>query len=149
MLPAERLLVSLTTPPWSAVYLVPSSFLIFPIYHFIFDNRRSVSGLAAVFFGVLLVIRFGPAVVRRFNPVSKAVQAGWFRNRLLAKRYDLYQWQKLFWVGWGIFGYAAWFNKLRGMPMALAALCVATGGVAAVAWQRKRSAIEVVELSPK
>src|ERR1700682_6014660 len=133
MHPAEKLLVSLTTPPWCAVYLVPVGFLIFPVYHFFFGNSRSASALAVVFFGVLLVLRFGPALGRRFIPVSKAVQEGWFRNRLLAKRYDSYQWQKLFWIGWGIFVYAAFFSGLRGMPVALAAVCVAMGAVAAVA----------------
>jgi hypothetical protein len=137
MRPAERLLVSLTTPPWCALYLVPAGFSIFPIYHFSLGNNRSAPGLAVVFFGVLLVLRFGPAVGRRFIPVSKAVQAGWFRNRLFAKRYDSYQWQKLFWFGWGIFVYSAFFSRLGGTPMALAAVCVVTGAIAAVVWQKR------------
>jgi len=147
MHPGERLLVSLTMPPWCAVYLFPAGFSIFPI-HRLFFGGRSGPTLGVVFFGVLLMLRFGPAVVRRFLPVSKEVQTGWFRNRMLAKRYDLYQWQKLLWVGLGVLGYAAVFRGLRGTPMVLAAVCLIAGGIAAIAWREKRLAMQAGRLSP-
>jgi hypothetical protein len=149
MRPAEKLLVSLTKPPWCAAYLVPAGFLIFPIYHYFVGDSHSGSVLALVFFGVLLVIRFGPVFVRRLIPVSREVQAGWFQNRILAKRYDSYQWQKLFWIGLGIFGYAASFGELGGMSTVLAAICVLVGGVAAIVWRKRRLAIRERELSPR
>jgi hypothetical protein len=140
--PVEQLMISLTAPPWCAIYLLPAGFVIFPILHRFFGKTAPVWGLAIVFSGVLLVLRFGTAIVRRFLPVSDNVRRGWYRNRVVAKRYDLYQWQKLFWVGFGIFVYAVGWGALGGAPMGLAAACVMVGGIAAAGWRRKRLAIE-------
>jgi hypothetical protein len=142
MRPVEKLLLAVTTPPWCAVYLVPSGFLIFPIFYALFGVNGPWWALSAVFFGVLLALRFGPAVLRRFLPVSKEVRDCWFRNRVLAKQYDSYQWQKLFWFGWGIFIYAALLDGLRSVPLGLAAFCVVTGGFAAAVWRKRRLAIQ-------
>jgi len=140
--PVEELMISLTTQPWCAIYLVPTGFVVFPIFCLLFGETGAVWELATVFCGVLLVVRFGTAIVRRFLPISDNVRQGWYRNRVIAKRYDSYQWQKLFWVGLGIFAYAVGWGGLRPAPMALAAACMIVGGIAAAVWRKTRLTIE-------
>jgi hypothetical protein len=139
MLPSEQLLVSLTTPHWFAVYLLPCGFVIFPIYRVLFGANGPGWASFGVFLGVLILIRFGTAFFRRLLPVSEKIKAGWSRNRALAKRYDSYQWQKLFWVGCGIFAYAALFDGFGSLPLGFAAACVLAGGFAAWVWQKAKT----------
>lgn len=52
------------------------------------------------------MLRLVPAVLRRIFPFSSEAKDLWFQRRNLGKRYDSYQWQKLFWLGLGMLPYA-------------------------------------------
>jgi hypothetical protein len=148
MSPGDKLLVSLTAPPWCALYLGPAGFLTFPVFHLLFDRRGNAWGLAVVLCGLLLVVRFGAAGLRRFLPVSDAVRQGWYRNRALAKQYDSYQWRKLFWVGWGVCAYAI-LARMRGAPLVFGSACILTGGIAGLIWQNRKKEMDRAEAAPK
>lgn len=129
--------VKLTQPPWFALYLVPAGFTVFAVFDRAFGVTGSPWALAAVFFGVLLTLRFGTAIVRRFLPVSRAVKRAWFETRLLAKRHDCYQWQKLLWVGLGILLYAGLHAGGHPAPVVLGVACLAAGGAATARWRSR------------
>ncbi len=59
-----------------------------------------------LFLALLIGLRVVPAVLRELLPFSAEAKQIWFDRRQIAKRYDSYQWQKLFWVGLGLLPYA-------------------------------------------
>ena len=136
--PWERLCVNVTQPPWFALYLVPAGFLVFPVFHFIFGAHRATWAVALVLFGLLFALRCGTACLRRLMPVSRAVKNAWFETRTLAKRYDSYQCQKLFWVGLGILIYAGLFAGFQDRQMLLAVMCLVFGGAGIARWRSRR-----------
>ena len=135
--PAERVCVKLTQPPWFALYLIPAGFVVFAVFERGFGAAGPVWALALVFFGVLVLLRLGTAMLRRLIPVSRAVKHAWFQNRLLAKRHDSYQWQKLLWIGFGILLYAGLRAHVHPTPILLAVTCLAAGGLGAARWRSK------------
>ena len=60
----------------------------------------------ALFLALLIGLRVGPAVLRKVLPFSAEAKQIWLDRRQIAKKYDSYQWQKLFWVGLGLLPYA-------------------------------------------
>lgn len=97
----ELLLIRLTRPHWFALYLVPSGFLAAHTYFWLFGNDSSSLGFAGFTLVALLGLRVLGALARRTVPVSGTVKTGWAGARLVGKRYDSFQWQKLLWVGVG------------------------------------------------
>jgi hypothetical protein len=98
----ERFLIGLDGWPWSAVSRVVLGFAIAPVFYVLTGGRGSVWGFPAYFIGVLVLLRVVPAVLRLALPFSREAKQIWSERRFLAKRYDSYQWQKLFWVGLGL-----------------------------------------------
>src|SRR5258705_344801 len=68
---------------------------------------------APLFLAVLVALRIVPGVTRRLFPFSPALRGVWLERRLLARRYDSYQWRKL--VGFGC-GLGAWLVVSRISP---------------------------------
>ena len=132
----EKVFVFVAQPPWHALYLVPSGFSIFPVFHCLVGEGGPAWVLAFVFAGVLLALRCGVAVLRRFVPVSKEVKRVWLQRRVLAKQYDSYQWRKLSWVGLGIAVHAWLSANPQSVQIVLALACIAAGAAAAVFWHR-------------
>src|SRR5580704_16473724 len=91
----ERFLLQLQIFPWNAFYLALLGFAIPSGMAFLPIGTRSIWTLLVFFFGALVLLRLGPAIIRKLVPFSSAVQSVWFDRRQLAKRFDSYQWQKL------------------------------------------------------
>jgi hypothetical protein len=133
----EKATAALTAPPWHAWYLVPTGLVVLPIHRFLFGADASISALVAVFFGVLLSVRLGTAVFRRGLPVSKAVRDAWFQNRVLAKHYDSYQWQKLLCIGTGMALYMGFSGRpLSASHATLMIVCMFLGAAGRIVWKR-------------
>jgi hypothetical protein len=94
-----------------------------------------------VFVAVLVLMRGVPIGFRRLVPFSGSVRNAWASRRLMAKRYDSYQWQKLFWMGWGLLAGMVWSNDFGSAPRVLAVASLAAGALGVVAWRRRQALI--------
>lgn len=133
----EKIILHLERPPWQEICRIAIGFLVFPLCHRLFG--QNVGQLAFWFFWVVLLgLRIVPLIVRRLLPFSEAAQEFWAEQRRLGKRYDSYQWQKLFWIGLGMLGYAVLFDDFARSSGFLAAFCLVTGGTGLLIWRRTR-----------
>jgi hypothetical protein len=97
------------------------------------------------FLCVLIALRVLPAVFRKLLPFTREVEAIWAQRRRAAKRYDSYQWSKLFWFGIGMACYVAVSGGWDGILGALTVFCTIGGGVGFAFW-RIRCAAENVTI---
>jgi hypothetical protein len=89
-----------------------------------------------LFVALLLGLRVGPAVLRLVLPFSAEAKEIWSERRFLAKRYDSYQWQKLFWLGLGMLPYVVAARGTRLGELAVTGLCLIAGGVGQLIWHK-------------
>lgn len=102
-------------------------------------GRDQVWIALALFFGLLVGLRVVPAVLRMILPFSAETKGIWFERRQLAKRYDSYQWQKLFWIGAGLLAFAAIGGGLRPGEQVVALICLVGGGAGLWFWHTART----------
>jgi hypothetical protein len=84
---------------------------------------------------MLLLLRAVPAMIRKVIPFSQAVQIIWWNRRQLAKRYDSYQWRKLFWIGTGMAIYAASTADFSSSSILIFSFCILAGAAGLVRWR--------------
>jgi hypothetical protein len=118
----ERYLVDLDSGPSGAVCRVTLGLCIPPAF-------RALIGLRVI-----------PAVLRKLLPFSAEAKKIWSDRRQIAKVYDSYQWQKLFWIGVGLLPYAAVGGGLRTGETVLTVICLAGGGAGLLIWRRINAA---------
>jgi hypothetical protein len=135
----EASLVRLQEPPWDGIYRVVIGFLIFPMSSAVLGKEASGWSLAALFVGMLFTLRLGPAVLRKLLPFSGEVLGTWAKRRQIAKRYDSYQWRKLFWIGIGLIVHAVAFDGFWTARMVLASTCLASGLIGTLTWRAHRA----------
>jgi len=95
---------------------------------------------------LLIGLRVGPAVLRKLLPFSAEAKQIWLDRRQIAKKYDSYQWQKLFWVGLGLLPYANAGGGLKAGEMVLTAICLIRGCAGLLIWRRINAAPPVAQL---
>ncbi len=137
----EQFLVKLDSGLWSAVSRIVLGFCIPPVFRAVTGGHDRIWIALLLFLGLLIGLRVIPAVLRMILPFSAETKAIWFQRRQLAKRYDSYQWQKLFWVGAGLVAFAAFVGGLRPGEQVLALICLVGGG-AGLAYWRKTAAVQ-------
>jgi hypothetical protein len=118
------------------MYQLLIGFLVIPTFVRAFNHGVSDWRLLPFFVLVLAAVRVVPAVARHVLPFSSELQTRWFNQRVLAKRYDSYQWRKLFWFGLGLSGYVALFDRAGRIDRLLALGCLLAGGLGLLAWRR-------------
>jgi hypothetical protein len=139
----EGSLTHLEELPWSAVYRMAIGFAILPVFAFAFGKNASGLVLAIFFLGVLFLLRLVPAVFRRLLGFSQAAQSAWLTRRQMARRYDSYQWQKLFWIGLGLAASIAVSGDLRTSRVMLTSICLSAGAAGLVFWRMKHAGSQV------
>lgn len=140
MKPLERLLTGLDSWPWIAVWRVALGLAIPPAFRLLPGGRDSVWITFTLFIGLLVALRLAPVVLRRALPFSAAAKAIWAERRFLAKRYDSYQWQKLFWVGLGLLPYALIRDGLSNGELVVTLICLIGGGAGLFFWHKVNAA---------
>jgi hypothetical protein len=136
------------TPPWHALYRVVIGFFLVPLFWW--QGSDSIDWrLFPFFLFMLLVLRVVPAIVRHVLPFSSDLQDHWFRQRLVAKRCDSYQWRKLFWLGLGMATWVVLLGRIRGVEGFLALACLLTGAAGELVWRRVRQTDQVSQFLPK
>jgi hypothetical protein len=133
----ERVLVRLDLPPWGGLCRVTVGYLTFPAWSKLTNNVSSDWTLFPFLLVVLAALRVIPLVMRRLLPWSESVQALWAERRRLAKRFDSYQWQKLFWIGLGLALYAWQLGQRSEALMTLTFICLLSGSIALGIWRRR------------
>jgi hypothetical protein len=138
MTSVELVLVAIEEWPWSALWRIFLGLAIVPVFHSLTGADQSVYVHLALFIALLATLRVVPALLRFALPLSAEAKAIWKKRRFIAKRYDSYQWQKLFWIGLGMLPYAIAGRGLKSGEMAIAAFCLVGGALGLLAWHRTR-----------
>jgi len=133
----ERYLLLLEQYPWSIGTRIGVGFIILPVLSHFCDDQRQIWCVTGSFLGILFLLRLGPAIVRKFLPFSQEAHLIWMERRQLAKRFDSYQWQKLFWMGIGMAGYAMVSGNAGNAIGALLVFCLIGGGLGVLIWGRR------------
>lgn len=143
MHPLERFLIDLDSGSWSAISRVALGLAIPPLLRVLSAGDDSIWISLGLFVGLLAALRVVPAVLRRVLPFSPEAKAIWLERRFRAKRYDSYQWQKLFWIGLGIVPYALIGDGLRIGELVVMLICLMGGGAGLFFWRRVNAAVTI------
>lgn len=138
----ERLILRLDEHPWHAVYRVAIGFVIIPTWRFLFEDRAPGWSLIALFFATLLGLRIFPMFLRKALPFSSNARATWAARRERARKYDSYQWQKLFWIGLGLALNALLSREDEGGGQLLTMGCLIAGAAGVAAWHRRSATLK-------
>jgi hypothetical protein len=134
----EKLMLCAEQTPFAILYRALIGFSLMPLFSFLYGDSGTFRNLVPLFIGILFMLKLVPLILRRLIPSPQAVQIVWAKQRQLAKRYDCYQWQKLFWIGLGMSAYLVFWSKAHGAFMFLTLFCLVTGGLALLLWRRVR-----------
>ncbi|MCC8970520.1 MULTISPECIES: hypothetical protein [Bradyrhizobium] len=136
MTSVERFLINLDTWPAGAFLRIGLGLCILPVFRLLSGGDDRIVVALTMFLALLLALRLVPAVCRRVLPFSREAKDLWFKRRNLGKRYDSYQWQKLFWMGLGMLPYALISGGLGRGEIVLLAICTIGGGAGLLLWRR-------------
>jgi len=136
----DKILVSIDRNPVGGLIRILIGFFFIPAWS-LFDEDVDADWTLIISFMVLLLsMRIIPALMRKLLPLSSEVKAVLAERRRLAKRYDSFQWQKLFFIGLGLACYTLVWNR-SWWSMALSTFCVLCGGIGVVRWYRQVSKV--------
>jgi hypothetical protein len=136
MKPFERFLIGLDTWPWSALVRVGIGLCSTPVSRALFGSRDSVWIFPVLVVVLLVALRVVPALIRLALPFSAKAKEIWAQRRALAKRYDSYQWQKLFWIGLGLLLHFIIAGEAAPAEIAVAAVCLIGGSMGLLIWSK-------------
>jgi hypothetical protein len=140
----ERFLVRLDGGPWIAVSRVALGFVIAPAFRTIAAEQDQVVITLALLLALLIGLRVLPALLRGALPFSAEARSIWSQRRQVAKIYDSYQWQKLFWIGLGLLAFAAVSGGQRTGELVIMVFCLIGGTAGLLLWQRNKAGVEIV-----
>jgi hypothetical protein len=132
----ERILVDLDGPTSGPAARVLLGLVMVPAFRVTAGGSDRAWIFIALFFGLLMALRVAPAVLRHALKFSDEAKAIWAERRGIAKRYDSYQWQKLFWIGLGMVPTVATAQSLRVGELIVLAMCLIGGGAGLFLWRR-------------
>jgi hypothetical protein len=135
----EKFLIAADEGAWGAICRVALGLAMPLAFRTLSGGHDSIWGFLAFFLAVLIGLRVGPVIIRRVLPFSPQTRDIWAKRRTLAKRYDSYQWQKLFWIGLGLLPSVIAAQGTRPGELLITGLCLIGGGTGQLIW-RKASA---------
>lgn len=138
----ERCIALLDDYPWSAFYRVGLGYVMLPLFSLLCGKECRDWCVAGVFLGTLFALRLATAILRKALPFSNEVKVIWAERRQMAKRFDSYQWQKLFWLGIGMASYAMISAKVGGVVGVLIVFCLTSGGLGVLLWRRRAVSVQ-------
>ena len=135
---SQRLLLAFDAPPWCQLWRIGLGYAIVPAWLRLTPPGAPRWTVFPFFVGALLAVRIVPAVIRRLIPFDGAVQATWRERRRLAKRFDSYQWQKLFWIALGLTIHMSLSANPFAVVATLTVICAVAGASGLVFWTFRR-----------
>jgi len=137
----DKVLVSIDRRPFDGLLRALIGFVAIPVLSFLRLDIRSNFTLIIGLLSLLLSLRIVPVFLRKLLPLSSEVKAVWSERRQVAKRYDSFQWQKLFYVGIGLACYMLVSRELQTSSIAVSAFCVLFGAIGIVSWYMQASRV--------
>ena len=131
----ETISLKLDQLPWGGILRALVGLVLIPSYAFFSQGRFPAWGILLFFLLALVALRIAPLVFRKAIPFSEDAKSIWAARRRLAKFYDSYQWQKLFWIGLGFGLYLVWRKETDAYKNGLVAVCVLGGAVGLWIWR--------------
>jgi len=141
MRPFEQVLIDLDSGAWSKLSRVALGLGIVPVFRTLSGGNDSAWTFIVLFLGLLIALRVVPAVLRRGLPFSAEARTIWADRRSIAKQYDSYQWQKLFWIGLGLMPYVFVGGGLRYGELIVTLICLIGGGAGLLAWHKSKAVL--------
>jgi hypothetical protein len=135
------MVLALENPPWDSLHRAVIGYFVMPAYHHLVGEGGAPWKLFAFFLVVLVALRIVPGMIRRLLPFSRDVKTVWVDRRALARRYDSYQWRKLFGLGLGWLVCLLVSGEARGAALFLAVACLVTGTLGLVFWHKRSKAL--------
>jgi hypothetical protein len=120
-------------------------YLVVPAWSASTGGRSADWTVFPFFLAILVALRVVPAVLRKLLPFGGSVQAIWTERRQLAKRFDSYQWQKLFWIGLGLALYTLQSGRRFGALLTLMFICLLTGALGLLFWRHRAAQLKSVK----
>jgi hypothetical protein len=131
----ERLLLGLDEGLPAALFRVGIGFATIPALRQLLGKHETAWTLLARLLTFLIQLRAVPMVIRKVVPFSQAVQIIWSNRRHLAKRYDSYQWRKVFWVGAGMAIYTSLSGDFSSSRITISSFCILAGAIGLIRWK--------------
>jgi|SRR5678816_1813005 len=130
----DRALISMDRSPLDAVLRVLLGFVYIPLLSHLGQDVRSVWVLTIGLLLLMFSLRIVPALARRLLPLSPEPVAVWSERRTIAKRYDSFQWRKLFFIGLGLACYILVSRELLTSTIAVSSFCILFGAIGLIRW---------------
>jgi hypothetical protein len=130
----DRALISIDRSPFDALLRALLGFGCIPLLLLLRQDVRSAWVLTIGLLLLMLSLRIMPVFLRKLLPPSREVKAVWDERRQIAKQYDSFQWQKLFFIGLGLAGYMLVSRELLTSAIAVSSFCVLFGAIGLVRW---------------
>jgi hypothetical protein len=131
----EALLIHIDVFPIGAVYRALLGYITFPVGEYLGGEARTDRMATLFLLGALVMLRLVPAVLRKLVSFPAAAQSVWSMRRQLAKRYDSFQWRKLFCIGIGLGAYTAISGNVVGFRIGLSLFCLVSGALGLAIWR--------------
>jgi hypothetical protein len=131
------MVLALETPPWDSAYRALIGYGLMPAYFHLPGGNGAAWKLFVFFLAILVALRLVPGILRRVLPFSHGVKTVWADRRTLAKRYDSFQWRKLFGFGLGWFIYLRVSGESWTAARFLAGACLVAGALGLAFWHRQ------------
>ena len=135
----DRALSSIDRSPLDAVLRALLGFVCIPLLSLLRQDVRSVWIVAIGLLLLMFSLRIVPVFMRKLLPLSPEVKAVWSERRNIAKRYDSFQWQKLFFIGLGLVCYMAISREFLTSTVAVSGFCIVFGAIALIRWHTQLS----------
>jgi hypothetical protein len=129
------LLIALDQTPWAQLWRMALGYAIVPAWSKLSLWKSADWTLFPFFLATLLAVRVALAVLRKLVPFDAAVLATWVDRRRQAKRFDSYQWRKLFWIGLGL-GMYMLVSEPSPAAVTLTVICAVAGASGLLFWSR-------------
>jgi hypothetical protein len=134
----ERLSFTLDRPAYAGLIRVVTGYLLPPVLAAMASDFQDAY-LPLCFVSILAAYRLFPLLLRKSLPFGDSARAFWTDRRRLAKRFDSYQWQKLFWFGLGLLLYRLHSGNGSDTLRILIYLTVGPGALGTVIWRYRMS----------
>jgi hypothetical protein len=131
----EKFLLALDVGTPGALYRMLLGAMTVPAERMLSGGDDSALCLSLLLLGVLVVLRVGASVIRRFLPHGAELKEAWSVRRRTAKYFDSYQWRKLLWFGLGLAAYISLSTTYTRPSVSLATFCVAAGAAGSLRWR--------------
>ena len=131
----EHILLKLETVPWHVLYRAALGFTCLAVFTRFRSRDESDWCLGVALLIMMVSLRVVPIFGRKVLRFSVQAQQAWITRRTLAKKYDSYQWRKLFGFGIGLASYILASKEASTARVTLAVGCLAAGLAGEIRWQ--------------